>query len=190
MTVPMSERGGFDELPELMRSLRSVGSRRGPPNDPAVSEEQERYFAPLLEGRKVAAQAISRSQIVGAFEARRLTAAVSAILRGFATERFGARAPARRAFEAELFEIIEPLRDALQALGALADPFRTQGDTMDVDQWDAWLAQLRVVFYLADSSWPPLRQALASSPRPSATSGRWRRTSPDEGAGENGGKPP
>lgn len=186
----MAERGGFDELPELMRSLRSVGSRRGPPNDPAASEEQGRYFAPLLEGRKVAAQAISRSQIVGAFEARRLAAAISAIIRAFATERFGARAPARRAFEAELFEIIEPLRDALQVLGTLADPFRSaQGDTMDVDQWDAWLAQLRVVFYLADSSWPPLRQALASSPRPPATSGRWRRTSRDDGAGENEGKP-
>lgn len=186
----MSEPESFDELPELMRSLRSVGSRRGPPNDSAASEEQDRYFAPLLEGRKAAAQAISRSQIVSAFEARRLTAAISAIVRGYATERFGTRASARRAFEAELFEIIEPLRDALQALGALADPLRSgQSELVATDQWDAWLAQLRVVFYLADSSWPFLRQALASSPPSSTTAARWRLKSPGEGKGEGEGKP-
>jgi hypothetical protein len=185
----MSEPGGFDELPELMRSLRSVGSRRGPPNDnAAASDEQDRFFASLLEARKAAALAISRSQIVGAFEARRLTAAISATVRGYAADRFGARASARRAFEAELFEIIEPLRDALQELGTLADPVRSSPSTIVADaQWDPWLAQLRVVFHLADSSWPALRQALATSPRPSATSGRWRLKSPEKSEGE--GKP-
>src|SRR3954454_19075761 len=121
----MSEPEGFDELPELMRSLRSMGSRRAPPNDSPASEEQDRYFAPLLEGRKAAARAISRSQIVAAFEARRLAAAMSATLRAYASERFATRASARRAFEAELFEIIEPLRDALQLLGTLADSARS-----------------------------------------------------------------
>jgi hypothetical protein len=180
----MSDPGAFDELPELMRSLRSVGSRRSMPNDPAAAEEQIRFFAPLLDGRKAAAQAISRPQIVSAFEARRLTAAISATLRAYASERFSTSVSARRAFEAELFEIIEPLRDALQALGALAEPMiSSQAAVMAEDQWAAWLAQLRVVFHVADTSWPPLCEALASSPRPKAASGRWRLTSGDKGEG-------
>jgi len=164
-----------DELPELTLSLRSIGSRRGEPDEStAIQDEQDRFFAPLLDGRRVAAAALSRSQIVAAFEARRLTALIDATMRAFAAERFGTRAPARRAFEAELFEIIDALRSSLQVLGAVAEGTAAPPNAAIHDeQWTLWLAQLRVVFHVADSCWPPLRRVLTSSPRTTAVSGRW-----------------
>src|SRR5436309_583141 len=119
----MSDPIPFAALPELMHSLRSFGSGRGAPNDgPTLPEDQERFFGPLLAARRAAAQAVARPQVVAAFDARRLTAAIDAKVREFAAERLGTRAPARRALEAELFELVEPLRDALQMLGSLAEP--------------------------------------------------------------------
>ena len=157
-----------------MLSLRSFGSRRGGHDESAgLIESQDRFFGPLLDCRRRAAQAITREQVVSAFESRRLTALIDATLRAFATERFANRLPARRAFEAELFEIIAPLHQELQALRRLAEV------TMADESWALWLAQLRVVFHVADSSWPPLRGALAASPVPSAA-GRGRPSRGDE----------
>jgi len=158
----------FDELPELMLSLRSFGSRRGLPNDEAaLPEEQGRFFAPLLDCRRRAAQAISRGQVLAAFEARRLTALIDATVRAFAAERFATRVQARRAFEAELFEIVEPLREALQELRGLAEESSGESTTITDELWTLWLAQLRVVFRIADSSWPLVRDALTTLPIPS-----------------------
>ena len=171
----MADADLFPELPELMLSLRSFGSRRGSPNESgSLDEEQARFFAPLLDGRRTAAQAISRPQVVAAFDSRRLAALVDATVREFAAVRFATHAPARRALEAELFEIVEPLRDALTVLASLAEaiPFGQSTPVAD-EQWTIWLTQLRVVFRVADASWPPMRDALASSP-PVAASGRWR----------------
>ena len=57
----MADADLLPELPELMLSLRSFGSRRGAPNESgALDEEQAQFFAPLLDGRRTAAQAISR----------------------------------------------------------------------------------------------------------------------------------
>ena len=171
----MADADLFPELPELMLSLRSFGSRRGSPNESgSLDEEQARFFAPLLDGRRTAAQAISRPQVVAAFDSRRLAALVDATVREFAAVRFATQAPARRALEAELFEIVEPLRDALTVLASLAEaiPFGQSTPVAD-EEWSIWLAQLRVVFRVADASWPPMRDALASSPR-AAASGRWR----------------
>ena len=96
------------------------------------------------------------------------------IMREFAAVRFASHAPARRALEAELFEIVEPLRDALVVLASLAEaiPFGQSAPVAD-ERWTLWLAQLRVVFRVADASWPPLRVALSSAPSVTR-SGRWR----------------
>ena len=161
----------FDELPELTLSLRSFGSgRRSSAERQAVSEEQERYFGPLLDARRAAASARTREQVVAAFEPRRLTAHLEATLRGFAAERFPTRASARRAFEARLFEIIEPLRAALQLLDERATEMEsTTARVSEVAElhgrWEAWLAQLRVTFRVADDSWAPLCAALDELPR-------------------------
>lgn len=170
----------FDELPELMLSLRSIGSRRSWPNEQqALREEQERLFAPLLDARRAAAKAVTRPQVVAAFDARRLTALIDATIRGFASDRFAARASARRAFEAELFEIVEPLRDAMQSLRSLAEkPLGAEESPEQFEQWSLWLAQLQVVFRAADSCWPALSAALAASPREQG--GRARPSGGDE----------
>jgi len=164
--IPMSESlPPFDELPELMLSLRSIGSRRSLPNDAvAMEEDQHRYFGPLLDARRTAAKALTRAQVIGAFDGRRITALIDATIRAFAAERFAARAPARRAFEAELFEIVEPLRGALQSLRDLADASSAVEESPELQsRWPLWLAQLRVVFRVADSSWPALSKALSAS---------------------------
>jgi hypothetical protein len=165
----------FDELPELTLSLRSFGSRRRLPNDTgARQDDQERFFGPLLEGRRAASSAVTRAEVVAAFDGQRVTALIDSELRAFASERFATRAPARRAFEAELFEIVEPLHDALLVLRSLGEMLTIgQDSAAHGEQWMLWLAQLRVVFRIADSSWPPLCDALQSSPQPTPT--RWRR---------------
>lgn len=171
----MADADLFPELPELMLSLRSFGSRRGAPNESAAREEEQiTFFAPLLDSRRTAAQAIARPQVVAAFDARRLAALIDAAVRELAAVRFASHASARRALEAELFEIVEPLRDALTVLASLAEaiPLGQSASVAD-EQWRIWLAQLRVVFRVADASWPAMREALASSPSVSA-SGRWR----------------
>ena len=157
----------FDELPELTLSLRRLGSRRGMPIDlPALQEEQRKFFAPLLDARRAASQAVTRQQAVAAFDARRLTALVDAAVRGFAASRFPVRVPARRAFEAELAEIIEPLRKALAVLGDHAAQLARGVELPDqYDQWTLWLSQLQFVFRLADTSWQPLCEALTISAR-------------------------
>ena len=159
----------FDELPELMLSLRSIGSRRSQPTAlPEIVEEQERYFAPLLDARRMAAKAVTRAQVMAAFEGRRLTALIDASIRAFAADRHADRAPARRAFEAELFEIVEPLRNEIQSLRLLAErPISAEGSPEQHEQWSLWLGQLKVVFRVADSGWPTLAEALASSRRAS-----------------------
>lgn len=161
-----------------MLSLRSIGSRRSQPTAlPEMVEEQERYFAPLLDARRTAAKAVTRPQVMAAFEGRRLTALIDASIRAFAAERFGTRAPARRAFEAELFEIVEPLRDHIQSLREIAErPAGADGSPEQYAHWSLWLEQLRVVFRVADSSWPTLAEALAAAP-PTASSGPKRRSS-------------
>ena len=171
----MADADSFPELPELMLSLRSFGSRRGAPNESrALEEDQSRFFAPLLDGRRTAAQAASRPQVVAAFDARRLAALVDDTLRELAAVRFANHAPARRALEAELLEIVDPLRDALTVLASLAQAISLEHDAPVADeQWTLWLAQLRVVFRVADASWPALRVALSASPS-ATTSGRWR----------------
>ena len=171
----MADADPFPELPELLLSLRSFGSRRGSPNESrAMEEEQARFFTPLLDGRRAAAQAITRPQVVAAFDSRQLAQLVDGVLREFAAVRFATHASARRALEAELFEIVEPLRDALTVLASLAEAIPSDQNVLGADErWTLWLAQLRVVFRVADASWPSLRVALASAPSVT-TSGRWR----------------
>lgn len=157
----------FDELPELMLSLRAFGSRRRAPHEGALDEEQARFFAPMLDARRAAATAITRAQVVTAFDARRLSALLDATVRAFAAERFKARPPARRALEAELFELIEPLRAALRELretaevaGAVAEP------GSEHEAFTRWLEQLRATFRAADAVWPQVGAALLSTPAP------------------------
>ncbi|HEU4612751.1 MAG TPA: hypothetical protein VFS15_11765, partial [Kofleriaceae bacterium] len=67
----------FDELPELMLSLRNFGSRRGRSDEQrALDDEEARFFAPILDARRAAAAAVTRIQVVSAFDGRRIGALI------------------------------------------------------------------------------------------------------------------
>jgi DNA anti-recombination protein RmuC len=161
----------FEELPELTLSLRSFGSRRGQPDGDAaraVGQDQERFFAPLLDARRRAAEAHAADEVLSAFDARRLTAALDAAVRTFAAERSAGRAAAQRALEAELLEIIEPLRSALQQLREeseqLLERSRHEAGQDAGARWSAWLERLRLIFRIADATWQPLADVLTRVP--------------------------
>lgn len=150
-------------LPELTRALRTFGSRRGnrTSRDSAASDQQ-RFFAPLLQARRAAGAALTPGETIGAFDAAALSRACEGVLQAFVTERYAAKGPARRALEAELGDLAEPLLGALQALGESAVGASAAVD--DLRLWRAWAGQLRSTFEVADRVWMTLDVALDSAP--------------------------
>jgi hypothetical protein len=160
-----------EPVPELTLALRSLGSRRRRRGD---GTEHERFFAPLLEARRAAARAADLEAAVTAFDAGRLNASLDKMVRALAADRApSGRSPARRALEARLQERIEPLRHALDALGAVADDLLISDDETRPDAWRRWAAQLRAVFECADRCWPGLDAALGAQGVPQRS--WWRR---------------
>lgn len=147
-------------FPEVTRSLRVLGSGRS-----RRASEEARFFAPLLAARRAAADARTRADAIAAFDARRLRAAMDALLRAFASERHPERSSARRALQAELEDLAAPLYRALVAL-AEATPSRAAAAPGDVpDQgWDRWLAAVRALFEGADAAWRELDACLDAVP--------------------------
>jgi hypothetical protein len=149
-------------LPELTRALRSLGSRRGQSARASSPADQQRFFAPLLQARRAAGMAASPSAVIAAFDAAALSTTYSQTLREFSKERIAEAGPARRALEAELSDLAEPLMDALQALG---DAGVSAGASLDdLRLWRMWAMQLRTAFEVADRVWPQLDIALDIGP--------------------------
>jgi len=150
-------------LPELTHALRAFGSRRGQrrtrDNGP---KDQQRFFAPLLDARRQAVRAAAPSAALAAFDSASLAAAVEQAVQAFAVERYGQNAPARRALEAELTDLSEPLRVALDVLRVAAET--AAGDVDDLRLWRAWSVQLRATFEVADRVWLSLDAALDTAP--------------------------
>jgi hypothetical protein len=156
-----------EPLPELTLGLRALGSPRRRRRE---GDEQERFFAPLLEARRAAARVSDLEAAVTSFDATRLNASFDRTIRALAADRAAAGRPAaRRALEARLQERVEPLRAALAELGERADALLRAGDDARSDAWREWAEQLRAVFACADRCWPALDAALetAGVPRPS-----------------------
>jgi hypothetical protein len=150
-------------IPEVTRALRAFGSRRGHGSARASGpEEQRRFFAPLLDARREAVTTIDPERTLAAFDAATLEQAIAQTLHALATERYGSNAPARRALEAELVDLTEPLNNALQALGSAATDAR--GAVDDLTLWRAWSEQLRATFETADRVWLSLDAALDATP--------------------------
>lgn len=146
-------------LPELTRTLRAFGSRRGQRTSRlAGAAEQQRFFAPLVDARRQAVRAGSPFDAVELFEARAIESAVEATLVRFAVERYGENGPARRALEAELTDLTEPLHRALEALGETAANVRTMPGDLRV--WREWCGALKMAFEAADRVWLALDAAL------------------------------
>ena len=151
-------------LPEVTRALRAFGSRRRQRDRRGGgAAEQQRFFAPLVDARRSAAKAIVPHDVVAAFDAAAMIKAFDETLASFATTRFGDYAPARRALEAELVDLAEPLREALRMLeeaGAAA-----RGAPRDLHAYRQWYARLRDTFEAADRAWLALDAALDSTTR-------------------------
>jgi hypothetical protein len=150
-------------LPELTRTLRGFGSRRGSRGVRASTHnDQQRFFAPLLDARRKAWGTREPASTIAAFDAAALTASFEAILDSFATERHGDNAPARRALTAELSDLSEPLRHALETLRQFAGAATAATD--DLRLWRDWAMQLRAAFETADRVWLALDAALDANP--------------------------
>ena len=146
-------------LPELTRTLRTFGSRRGRQGRrTTAAAEQQRFFAPLVDARRTASKSSSPAETMAAFESAALTRALEDALRRFAVERFGQNGPARRALEAELVDSSEPLQTALRVLAERAKEAREHAD--EIRAWRSWAVSLRDVFEAADRVWVALDQAL------------------------------
>jgi hypothetical protein len=146
-------------LPELTRTLRAFGSRRGQRTSRlAGAAEQQRFFSPLVDARRQAVRAGSPFDAVELFDARAIESAIDTTLRRFASERYGENGPARRALEAELADLTEPLYHALEALGDAAARARTGPGDLRV--WREWCGALKTTFEAADRVWLALDAAL------------------------------
>lgn len=137
-------------LPELARSLRSLGEQR----DACAEAAHTAIFSPLLDARARAADK-STDIVLAALRGDALSARIEAQAVDAAVQ--GIEQPARmRALSAQTAELMEPLRAALLALDELA-PAAREGTA----GWEAWVAQLRRVFASADVACQALSRLLA-----------------------------
>jgi hypothetical protein len=149
-------------VPELTSALRAFGSRRGHRSvRKTAAQDQQRFFAPLLDARRQAVAAKSPDAAMAAFDAGALTTAFDTALRELAAQRYGENAPARRALEAELVDLAEPLHGSLERLREAA---RTASSSEDLEVWRAWTRQLRATFESADRVWISMDAALDANP--------------------------
>jgi len=150
-------------LPEVTLALRTFGSRRAMSHRrDSAPADQRRFFAPLLEARRAAGAAPMPAAVIAAFDAQMLAQAVADALQEFVAERHAESGPARRALEAELEEIVEPLVAAIHALGGVGAEAREA--VHDLRLWRSWAVQLRVTFETADRVWISLDAALDIAP--------------------------
>ena len=160
-------------LPEVTRALRAYGSRRGNPGS-----DHDRFFAPLVDPLRDARDQVARGgsepwRAAALADAAAMAAALRDVLSGLAAERFPQHPPERRALEAELHDLAEPVTDALAALAERAAALRDAPDDERLTRWRAWAAALGDAFARADRAWIAALPALAD---PRGGSGRlWRR---------------
>jgi hypothetical protein len=154
-------------LPELTHALRGLGSSRTA-TDPV---RQREFFAPLLDARRRAEDAVSRRDIIGAFAVPRLLRSIEAQLAALASSHPDTRPAARRAFAAHVEYSTEPLRSALQELQDAGAAAESPSAEARISTWRAWSDTLARVFAVADICWRTLDGAAGpasgsqSSPR-------------------------
>ena len=155
-------------LAEQTLALRAFGSPRA-----GAGAEHDRFFAPLLDARRGAERAGSALERVAAFDAPVMTRRLGDALAAFAAERFPESPPDRRALEAELRDLVEPVFARLASLDAAGRAVREGGDDVRFARWRDWAVAVRELFAAADAAW------LAAVPALGAARGRrgrlWRR---------------
>lgn len=141
-------------LPELGRSLRSLGSTR----EPCAEHAHAAVFGPLLDARAVAAEAATSAELLHAFRGRPIAARMERLVTEAAQA--GVREPAvARARAARAMELMEPVLAALAELDARASELKHP--SIRIDEYSPFVAQLRSVFAAADAACGHLAQVLA-----------------------------
>jgi hypothetical protein len=152
-------------LPELTSALRTFGSRRGNRSiRPTASDEQRRFFAPLLRARREAGDALTAVTTIAAFDVAALVESTHRALKGFAEQRFAMVGPQRRALEAELFDANEALDVSYDRLREAASDAKAAVD--ELHPWRGWAAALRATFEAADRAWLHVDALLEAAPIP------------------------
>lgn len=138
-------------LPELARSLRSLGAQR----DASAEAAHAAVFVPLLDARARAGGA-EKAAVLAALRGSALAARIEAQAVDAAVQ--GIEQPAlARALTAQSSELMEPLHRALVALDGAA------ASALDNDAaWDEWVARLRAVFASADVACRALATLIAT----------------------------
>jgi hypothetical protein len=152
-------------LPELARSLRTLGAQR----DAATEAAHSAIFLPLLDARASAGD--SKQSVLAALHGTALAARIAAEMVDAAVQ--GIEQPAlARALTAQATDLMAPLRAALLALDTAA-----ASALLDDAGWDAWVAQLRAVFTNADVACQALATLLATREARTAAPRWFERTS-------------
>ena len=151
-------------LPELTRTMQSLGSRRGRPG-----ADHDRFFGGLLAARRAAEGFVEVESRLVAFDPHRLTQALTTVLAELAAERYPGSPPDRRALEAELLEYAERLFETLSSLGEAATRVRESGTDVRLLRWREWTWAVQRVFEEADRCWvaslPALTATMPAPPR-------------------------
>jgi hypothetical protein len=158
-------------LPELTRTMQSLGSRRGRPG-----ADHDRFFGALLNARRQAEGFAEPESRLAAFDSRRLSEGMSSLLGALASERYPDSPPDRRALEAELLEYAERLFAVLDALDDAATRVRDSGNDVRLARWRDWTWAVQRVFEEADRCWVAALPALTAVTPPSRKRRFWRRT--------------
>ncbi len=148
-------------VPELVRSHRLLGSRRG-----GSADAQVKFLAPLLQARKRIEGAADLETRVALLEGRILRERVVAALETIAKDVYPASHPDRRGLEAELDEAMVPFYRGLDKLDGAAKLFRDAPEPIRFLAWRQWILSLSDAFALADSGWANAARLLPTSIKP------------------------
>lgn len=135
-------------LPELARSHRLLGSRRG-----GSVHAQSRFLAPLIQARRRMEAEMDLEARVTAIEARVLRERIAASLQAIAREAYPASNPDQRGLEAELEEALAPFFAGVKAMESAAAHFRSAPEASRFVAWREWMSAVSNTFALADSGW-------------------------------------
>jgi hypothetical protein len=151
-------------LPELLRSLRTLGAAR----DAASQAAHDAIFAPLIAARLRASRAEGRD-VVRSLHGATLAESIERAAVAAATA--GTAQPAMaRARSAQARDLLDPLR---AALGAVDDRSTAALDAgAGSREWREWLDALRHAFAAADDVCRQLARLLGTPPRDGPPS-RW-----------------
>jgi hypothetical protein len=153
-------------LPELGRSLRSLGAQ----HEPCAEASHAAIFVPLLDARARAADR-SKEFMLASLKGSTLAGRIETLVAAAAVQ--GVEEPAAaRAITAQSAELMEPLRRAFMELDGAA-----QSALHSDAAWDDWVARLRAVFVSADVACQSLTKLLNARVAKGA-SPRWYKRTP------------